>query len=215
MCEFYTITGTILNFHSDLRSVTGILDNLFYLTPKRKLLYVTDTYHNKPSHKLEHLSCFLPGLLALGAHTLDLSLTERERHMWAAEGLAYTCWIVYAEMMSGIAADEVSMHPWPGKDLEEGLETGRWREHIQAWEKAGRHGVPPGLDKVKRVTNTDEREYSIRRDEYYLRPEVRATRHFVSFITDICDDPLDRRELFLLMEDDWEGGVAGSWVGCI
>lgn len=48
---------------------------------------------------MEHLSCFLPGLFALGVHVLgeELSEAERELHLWAARGLGQTCWIMYAD----------------------------------------------------------------------------------------------------------------------
>lgn len=51
------------------------------------MLYVTDISFGEPTYKFEHLSCFLPGLLALGVHTLELSPRDLERHSWAAEGL--------------------------------------------------------------------------------------------------------------------------------
>lgn len=103
----------------DLASAKGIIDHLLHLTPDRELLYVTDassgpTYF--PSHTLEHLSCFLPGLLALGVHSLPESIlngTDRELHAWAAEGLAETCWATYADTPTGLGPDEVSMKAWP------------------------------------------------------------------------------------------------------
>ncbi|KAF7330402.1 alpha-1,2-Mannosidase [Mycena venus] len=64
-----------------LRATTHILTTLLYVSPTRHLLYVTDTssatfdHAGRPTHKLEHLSCFLPGLLALGAHTAPPSTT--------------------------------------------------------------------------------------------------------------------------------------------
>ncbi|KAH6916030.1 mannosyl-oligosaccharide alpha-1,2-mannosidase [Coprinopsis sp. MPI-PUGE-AT-0042] len=101
-----------------LSSAKGIIGNLLHLTPGRNLLYVTDvssgpTYY--PSHTLEHLSCFLPGLLALGVHGLPESIlngTDRELHAWAAEGLAETCWATYADTPTGLGPDEVSMKAW-------------------------------------------------------------------------------------------------------
>jgi hypothetical protein len=84
----------------DIQSATGIIDNLLYLSPERGLLYVTDLYPGAlPSGKLEHLSCFLAGTLALGAWAMpELPKT----HRWAAEGLAHTCWITYADQASGL-----------------------------------------------------------------------------------------------------------------
>lgn len=69
-----------------MNAVRGILGNLVFLSPKRNLLYITDTTGLIPSRKFEHLSCFFPGLLALGAETLPdsvMSQQERELHMWA------------------------------------------------------------------------------------------------------------------------------------
>lgn len=100
----------------DLKSTNAIIENLLYLTPSRKLLYVTDMWEDKPSHTLEHLSCFLPGLFALGVSTLPhdtLPKDVRERHLWAAEGLAETCWITYADTKTGLGPDEMSMEAWP------------------------------------------------------------------------------------------------------
>lgn len=81
----------------DLRSASAIIQNLLFLSPKRRLLYVTDLQSGTPSHIFEHLSCFLPGLLALGAQTLDLPQHDKELHQWAASGLAYTCYMTYAD----------------------------------------------------------------------------------------------------------------------
>lgn len=94
---------------------------MLYLSKNRQILYVTDIYTGAaapiPSRKFEHLSCFLPGLLALGAHALEgeMDPTERELHMWAAEGLAYSCWLMYADQPSGLAPEEaVFEHFAPG-----------------------------------------------------------------------------------------------------
>lgn len=72
---------------SDMKAIQGILENLVFLSHTRNLLYITDTTDLVPSRKFEHLSCFFPGLLALGATTLPeavMSSKERELHMWAA-----------------------------------------------------------------------------------------------------------------------------------
>lgn len=151
-------------------AVNAILERLLYLTPKRNLLYVTDVSGVDGayvSHTFEHLSCFLPGLLALGASTLDLPPDEKELHMWAARGLGYTCWMTYADHDTGLGPDEMVMDAW--KDDEA---NGRWLSHVDSWKAQGRPGgVPPGLGEVKpRVYG--ERDYYALRDGYLLRPEV-------------------------------------------
>lgn len=82
---------------SVIKAINGIIENLLYLSPTRRLLYVTDSTVSgrKPSNKLEHLSCFLPGVIALGVKYIDqndLEDAERKVWSWAAEGLARTCW---------------------------------------------------------------------------------------------------------------------------
>ena len=158
----------------DLTSINGIIKTLFYLTPTRNLLYVTDTYHGRPSHTLEHLSCFLPGLLALGVQALGdeyLPPKMKEVHQWAAEGLAYTCYLTYVDQETGLGPDEVKMEPGE-----------RWIEALEKWEAGGRQeeggggmGKPPGLKEGGRKTHDEarEREYWNSSPNYLLRPEVR------------------------------------------
>ncbi|KAG6909355.1 hypothetical protein DXG01_000955 [Tephrocybe rancida] len=154
---------------SYLRSMNAVIQNLLYLTPERNLLYVTDTYNSIPTHTLEHLSCFLPGLLALGVHTLDLSTKERELHSWAAEGLARTCWATYLDSETGLGPDEVQM--LPGKWSNDGK--GLWVEHVKEWERNGRSREgPPGTGKVERAEKGKERDYEAKKKSFLLRPEV-------------------------------------------
>lgn len=153
----------------DLKSANAIINNLLYITPKRHLLFVTDTNDGKPSYTFEHLSCFLPGLLALGVHTIpDLSPRDKELHTWAAEGLAFTCWMSYADQATGLGPDEMKMKmdDW-GEDKQ-----GKWMTHIERWEKEGRPGgVPPGLHEVLPAKKEDW-EYEHQKTTYLLRPEV-------------------------------------------
>ena len=161
----------------DLRSVNAILDHLTYITPTRNLLYVTKSRifssgHIIPEHNFEHLSCFLPGLLALGAAMLpDVPQT----HMWAARGLAEMCWILYAESPTGLSPDEVIM------GLGFGLEgpgawndKWAWKTHLERWEQSGAYGDPPGVRLAEPVANMSAfaREYNPATPGYHLRPET-------------------------------------------
>ncbi|KAH8103862.1 glycoside hydrolase [Cristinia sonorae] len=181
-----------------LRSVSAIIQNLLYLSPSRHLLYVTDvdTYRSPatPSRKFEHLSCFLPGLLALGAQTLPpsaLSQQDKELHLWAAEGLANTCWVLYRDHVSGLGPDEVEFHDTNFKfgfvDPEGdesvgyvpetrrnrlGLKQGKWVDHVKEWDRAGRPGGgPPGVKDPKPMVD-GLKDYANTRHEYLLRPET-------------------------------------------
>ncbi|RPD52651.1 seven-hairpin glycosidase [Lentinus tigrinus ALCF2SS1-7] len=146
-----------------LRDISSVLRNLLYITPNRQLLYVTGAYRSAPTHTLEHLSCFLPGLLALGAHTLPLAPRTRQLHQWAAQGLAYTCWITYADSETGLGPDEMAMKPGT-----------KWLDAVDAWERKGRPGgVPPGLAEVPPVRGQQaQKDYVEMKTGYLLRPET-------------------------------------------
>jgi mannosyl-oligosaccharide alpha-1,2-mannosidase len=112
------------------------------MTKDRQLMFVTDLSFGQPSGKLEHLSCFLPGLLALGAHRLpSLSAEERQLHLWAAEGLAHTC-------------------------------SERWVDVLDQWKGNGSHGRPPATGQAEPEHDQSKQNYNVLHDGYLLRPEV-------------------------------------------
>ena len=162
----------MLNFlcFADLRDISSVLRNLLYITPNRQLLYVTDAYRSKPTNTFEHLSCFLPGLLTLGASTLPLSPHDRQLHQWAAQGLAYTCWITYADSETGLGPDEMAMKPGS-----------KWLDAVDAWERQGRPGgVPPGLAEVPPARGKKaQKDYTEMKTGYLLRPEVCSVLHWL------------------------------------
>jgi len=168
------------------------------------MLYVTDIHvaRGSPSGVFEHLSCFFPGLLALGAHLLplddlpslgidyvglaaDLSHRDREGytilskynlrelHMWAAKGLTETCYLTYADQPSGLGPEEVL------------LVNGsvRWMKVMETWRAHGGRGPVPGLGRKKPVViplheseakyqKHVQMDYWVRAGSYLLRPEV-------------------------------------------
>ncbi|KAE9399903.1 glycoside hydrolase family 47 protein [Gymnopus androsaceus JB14] len=217
-----------------LRATTHIITNLLFLSPKRHLLYVTDTvlsteeHRARPSHIFEHLSCFLPGLLALGAHTLPLDdlaslginledlgnesifgyagkgykllagYNLKTLHMWAAEGLAQTCWLSYADMPTGLGPDEMLVYAqgdtrW-GETLD-GFKDGGgypWMDAITKWKGSGARGAPPGVgDKTPVIYTETERlrgsgrarDYTIKKPGYLLRPETLESLYLLWRIT--------------------------------
>ena len=134
---------------------------MLYVSPSRRLLYVTDVL--RPSlrrvHDFQHLSCFLSGLFALGAATIP---DVDPRHAWAAEGLGHTCWITYADTATGLGP-EMMMFPQNGT---------RWIDELAVWEKEGREGVVPGVNEATPVTDGQSTEYRVVDSRYLLRPEV-------------------------------------------
>ncbi|KAG6861017.1 hypothetical protein C0995_004870 [Termitomyces sp. Mi166 len=161
----YLLSGDTKALKQYLESINGVIQWLLFVTPTRELLYIASMNHRTVTHDLEHLACFLPGLLALGAHTIPdtyLPAKERERHKWAAAGLAYTCYIVYADQESGLGPDKVGMNQGT-----------RWVDKLATWETAGRVGVPPGLKEEGPIKERKGRDYNLNRSgSYFLRPET-------------------------------------------
>ncbi|KAF9466042.1 glycoside hydrolase family 47 protein [Collybia nuda] len=205
-----------------IRATTHIISKLLYVSPRRHLLYVTDIYdgpNNYTSHVFEHLSCFLPGLLALGAHTLPLDKLDelgvhpsdiddnghfgssganykkllgydlKKLHIWAAEGLAQTCWLTYADQPSGLGPDEIVMNSVFSKETWDILgnqwgtkhESVLWVDLMEKWKESGSRGAPPGAKEKRPIIYTEEerisgtgkgRDYVVKKAGYLLRPET-------------------------------------------
>ncbi|KAG6909347.1 hypothetical protein DXG01_000947 [Tephrocybe rancida] len=208
-----------------LRATTHIITKLLYLSPTRHLLYVTDEAMDKtgnayPTHTFEHLSCFLPGLLALGAHTLPLDNLEsigihlddidasgtfgsarinherlagynlKKLHLWAAEGLAQTCYLTYADQPTGLGPDEMIFKTSATKKLWDPVASQwrtsthgtLWMDAMKRWKGSGSRGAPPGLEEKLPIihegyapngrSSPKDRDYTIKKGAYLLRPET-------------------------------------------
>ena len=152
----------------DVESADAIINNLLFISPDRKLLYATDVWANtlQPIGNFQHLTCFLAGLLALGAATIP---NADPQHAWAAEGLAHSCWISYADSKTGLGPEIMNF-----RDEHMGR---RWVEEVKAWEDAGRPGgVPPGVNQTQPVAAGEDTEYVMSDPMYMLRPEVSPRR---------------------------------------
>ncbi|ETW78786.1 glycoside hydrolase family 47 protein [Heterobasidion irregulare TC 32-1] len=169
-----------------LRTTTHILTHMLYTSPNRGILYPVATSgeppHDTATHVFEHLACFLPGLFALGAHTLPLddlpSLADYQRlaqyklsdvHRWAARGLGEACAVLYADQPTGLSPDEAFMQTDPRPIL--------WVDELDNWSMGGRRGRPPNTTPIKpaphvSVQHRGEKDYGVRRAGYELRPEV-------------------------------------------
>ena len=165
----------------------------------------TSEYAMAPSQSLtgvvEHLSCFLPGLLALDAHLLPLDnlhsvginyvglavgISPRERegqiklsrydlrklHIWAAKGLTETWYLTYTDQPSGQLQGSVQRIFYSSTVM------CVWR----MWRENGGRSPVPGLRRKKPVVIPYESEakyekhvqmyYWTRVGAYVLRPEV-------------------------------------------
>ena len=151
----------------DIKSATGIINKFIYQTPTRGLLYLVEITDGILYHRLEHLTCYLPGVLALGAFLLpdtELSPKDKEIHRWAAHGLAYSCAVSFLDQKSGLGAEDMKMS-----------EGRRWMEVVDQWESEGRQSgdLPPGMGDPAPETDPNKRDYTTSYpNSWLLRPEV-------------------------------------------
>ncbi|XP_067825699.1 mannosidase, alpha, class 1B, member 1b isoform X2 [Heptranchias perlo] len=98
-----------------LHAIEGVKKNLIRKSEPSKLTFVGELSHNQFSPKMDHLVCFLPGTLALGAHH---GLTAD--HMELAKELMETCYQMYAQIETGLSPEIVhfNLSPHNGKDVE-------------------------------------------------------------------------------------------------
>ena len=80
--------------------------------------FVAEQYPHGPLRpKMDHLACFLPGMLALGAASGGIDGEGRNHsasHMELAEQLMETCWLMYERTPTGLAAEIVMFHEHGG-----------------------------------------------------------------------------------------------------
>ncbi|KAG5223216.1 glycoside hydrolase family protein [Salix suchowensis] len=145
----------------------GIINRLLYLSPTRKQLYVTDTSRGTPTHNLEHLACFLPGLLALGAHTLP---RPRRRPESAGEGKAYAGGAgAGVHLLCDVRGPEDGLGP-DGVRFDEG--STRWLEALGSGRRRAGRVVYP-LDWARCCpSKTRRRDYQHSSSVYMLPPET-------------------------------------------
>uniref|UniRef100_A0A672Z1N1 alpha-1,2-Mannosidase n=1 Tax=Sphaeramia orbicularis TaxID=375764 RepID=A0A672Z1N1_9TELE len=97
-----------------LGAVEGVKKHLVRKTGPSKLTFVGELSHNRFNPKMDHLVCFLPGTLALGAHN-----GLPGDHMDLAVELMETCHQMYKQMETGLSPEiaHFSLQPSDGRDV--------------------------------------------------------------------------------------------------
>ncbi|CAB9517990.1 oligosaccharide 1,2-alpha-mannosidase [Seminavis robusta] len=98
-------------------AIQGLHDRLIRQSTPSGLTYLIDIIDGESVHKLHHLTCFMGGLLALGAYTDPLGMDSHraKRDMKVGKALTYTCYQMYAQQNTGVSPEEVQFIP--GKDF--------------------------------------------------------------------------------------------------
>eukprot|EP00568_Trieres_chinensis_P005159 CAMPEP_0183300398 /NCGR_PEP_ID=MMETSP0160_2-20130417/6841_1 /TAXON_ID=2839 ORGANISM="Odontella Sinensis, Strain Grunow 1884" /NCGR_SAMPLE_ID=MMETSP0160_2 /ASSEMBLY_ACC=CAM_ASM_000250 /LENGTH=744 /DNA_ID=CAMNT_0025462807 /DNA_START=48 /DNA_END=2282 /DNA_ORIENTATION=- len=92
------------------KSIQGMHDELLQKSSPNGLTYIADKVNGRLDHKMDHLVCFMGGLMALGAYTDPLGFeSERaQRDLKTAKELTYTCYQMYARTKTGISPEFVA-----------------------------------------------------------------------------------------------------------
>mmetsp|Transcript_13337 Transcript_13337/g.28962 ORF Transcript_13337/g.28962 Transcript_13337/m.28962 type:complete len:725 (+) Transcript_13337:382-2556(+) len=99
------------------KSMQGVHDKLLQKSNPSGLTYFADLNGGRMDYKMDHLVCFMGGLLALGAVTdpLGFHSDRAQRDMKTAKAVTYTCYQMYARMETGISPEYVNFR---GDDFE-------------------------------------------------------------------------------------------------
>jgi mannosyl-oligosaccharide alpha-1,2-mannosidase len=92
------------------KAIDGAISQLLKSSKKTGLAYLSDWDGHSNEHKMDHLVCFMPGLLALGSvHDPQGRDSPRaKRDMSVAKALMYTCREMYHRTATGIAPEFVT-----------------------------------------------------------------------------------------------------------
>ncbi|CAK0772077.1 hypothetical protein CVIRNUC_003926 [Coccomyxa viridis] len=97
------------------RSMDEMLETLLFKNEESGYTYVAEFARvGVVKHKMDHLSCFIPAMLALGAHAGAVTAEKAKRYMQVAEELTHTCWQMYHQMPTGLAAEYVEFQEGQG-----------------------------------------------------------------------------------------------------
>lgn len=96
-------------------SIKAIREHLVVTCNVKNLRYIRELEHGSPIDKMDHLVCFLPGLLALGSKYVE---QDGEEHLHLAKDLMKTCFEMYKLERTGLSPEIVrfnsGMHVDPG-----------------------------------------------------------------------------------------------------
>ena len=104
------------------RSMDAMITRLLKYTETRKLAYLAElNTDGSPIPKMDHLVCFVPGMLALGATCpackKQLAAEVRALHLEVAEELMRTCYAMYEDSPTFLAPEIVQVASGVGSEL--------------------------------------------------------------------------------------------------
>ncbi|CAO3671367.1 unnamed protein product [Umbelopsis vinacea] len=121
----YTMDIGTGKFTSYQESISGMKKHMIRQTEKANLLFLHpfDTKSNIPSSTMDHLTCFVPGMLAIGS-----KIFANEEDLVVAEGLLETCVHMYRTSKTGLSPETWTFHDSRAWNPETYNRTGGWNQ---------------------------------------------------------------------------------------
>lgn len=85
-------------------SMRAMIDKLVFDGEEEGTKYVAEYNANHAVHKMDHLTCFVGGMLVLGSHGSD----HEDEYMKVAAAITKMCWRMYSTQPTGIAPEFVN-----------------------------------------------------------------------------------------------------------
>ncbi|KAL3145318.1 hypothetical protein ABBQ38_001578 [Trebouxia sp. C0009 RCD-2024] len=89
------------------RAMDEMIEKLVFTSIPDNLTYVAEFDRKRVKHKMDHLVCFVPAMLALGSHMGAVTGDKADQYMQLAEKLTETCWQMYATQPTGLSPEYV------------------------------------------------------------------------------------------------------------
>ena len=107
--KMWIMTGKKVDLYRNmyLESIDAMKQHLWRYSRKGNYAYIGEKSGNRePTNVMEHLVCFVPGMLALGVHHKVVEGKKAEEHLTMAKELARTCVDMYLALgNTGLAPD--------------------------------------------------------------------------------------------------------------
>jgi len=87
------------------KSMAGVMSKLIYDSQPSGFTYIAEMQGGNIVPKMDHLACFVPGMLALGAAKAG---KDRNKHMRVARGIGRTCYEMYRRQATGVAPEFIN-----------------------------------------------------------------------------------------------------------
>ena len=91
------------------KAMDGVMEKLLMTSSATGLAFLSDWDGRSNNRKMDHLVCFMPGLLALGAYTDPKGPTSKraKRDLAVAKALMFTCREMYHRQATGLSPEYV------------------------------------------------------------------------------------------------------------